>query len=63
MVPHVCLDTMMHCPSVHCSSVLLRVIGLNGATIFSQSQKTRWVSASRSPRLSLLGAYGAWVTR
>lgn len=61
MMPHVLLDTVMHCPSEHCSSVLPRVIGLNGVTIFSESHKTRWDSAPHSSHFSLLGANGAWV--
>lgn len=61
MLPQVHFDAVMPRPSVQCSRVLLRVIGLNGVTIFPESRKMRRVSAPHSPRLSLPGAYGAWV--
>lgn len=47
--------------SMHCCSVLQRVIGLSGVTIFCESHRTYWVQAPHCPPFLFWGACGVWV--
>lgn len=55
--------TMMHCPSVHFNSALLRVIALSGVTMLSKSLKMQPYSATHSPSFSWLEEQEDWVAQ